>query len=923
MKLHVREVLSRLQQHHLYVKLEKCEFHWATVTFLGYMISRRGVEMDVVKVRVVTDWPAPTMVRELQRFLGFANFYRRFIRNYSSVAGRLTSLLRGKPKRLVWTDQAREAFQQLKDCFTMAPILQHLDPDLPFVVEVDTSSSGLRAVLSQRHGEPGKLHPCSAGGVASLAGGSAHPFQVLTDHRNLEYLRGAKRLNPRQARWALFFTRFRFMVTYHPGSKNSKADALSRKFETADEPVLDEPILPVTAILALVCWNLVEEIQRAHAEDPPPADCPPTKIFVPPQFCIQVIRLPSAMQTAEALFMHMFQNFGLHEDIVSDRGSQFTFQVWGSLCARLGIGVSLSSSYHPQSNGQVERLNQEIGRFLRSYCSREQHRWSEFLPWAEYAQNSLIHSSTGLMPFQCVLGYQPPLFPAVEEWYRRSQEVWERAHVRLQRAVHKQRIQADRCHRPHTSCQVGQKVWLSTRNLRLKLPCHKLSPKFIGPFEIVRQVNPVAYRLRLPAAYRICPTFHVSLLKPAHTLAGEVPDGGEPPPPLDVEGSPANRVRALLDSRRVRSRLQYLVDWEGYGVEECSWVEAVDIMDPSLTEDFHRDHPNKPAPRLRGRPQRTTPGGVPAILKKNIRAVVLHAGTNDIGLRQTEILKKDFRSLVEKVRTTLPTTRIIVSGPLPMFQRGIESRMRAEAKITCSVHEQCHDSPKIRPREGAVTRVFSYVWFQRAQIRVRTSCSSRGFRVRRRLCHPVLDSSSAVGVEQRGALGRVFHAGLNPTLQTELACHVEATSLSQFVATAIRLDNLRCQRQAGASDMATACPRVRMDYPGWGERDPEPMQLGRYRLAEEERRPRGPLRQCYHCGSSGHVSPHCPERASDTQVGDRSLLLSLTVPVSLMFSDRCVRVPALIDSGAAMNLIDGGARDLHLPLCTIFKDHGH
>ncbi|KAK3545920.1 hypothetical protein QTP70_016718, partial [Hemibagrus guttatus] len=84
--VHIWEVLSRLQQHHLYVKLEKCEFHRATVTFLGYVISRRGVEMDKVKVWAVTNWPAPTTVQELQRFLFFDNFYRRFIRNYSSVA---------------------------------------------------------------------------------------------------------------------------------------------------------------------------------------------------------------------------------------------------------------------------------------------------------------------------------------------------------------------------------------------------------------------------------------------------------------------------------------------------------------------------------------------------------------------------------------------------------------------------------------------------------------------------------------------------------------------------------------------------------------------------------------------------------------------------------------------------------------------
>ncbi|KAK3568298.1 hypothetical protein QTP86_003141 [Hemibagrus guttatus] len=101
---HVRAVLSRPQRHQFYVKPEKCEFHQTMMTFLGYVITRQGVEMDLTKVHAVTEWPSPTTVKELQWFLGFANFYRHFIRNYSSVAGPLTSLLRGKPRRLAWTD---------------------------------------------------------------------------------------------------------------------------------------------------------------------------------------------------------------------------------------------------------------------------------------------------------------------------------------------------------------------------------------------------------------------------------------------------------------------------------------------------------------------------------------------------------------------------------------------------------------------------------------------------------------------------------------------------------------------------------------------------------------------------------------------------------------------------------------------------
>ncbi|KAK3511449.1 hypothetical protein QTP70_008894 [Hemibagrus guttatus] len=117
--------------------------------------------MDQCKIQAVTSWPEPGSFKELQRFLGFANFYRRFIQNYSIEASPLISLLRGKPKKLAWPETARKAFEKLKNCFTTASILCHPDPDTLFVVVVDASSSGIRAVLSQCQGNMGKLHPCA------------------------------------------------------------------------------------------------------------------------------------------------------------------------------------------------------------------------------------------------------------------------------------------------------------------------------------------------------------------------------------------------------------------------------------------------------------------------------------------------------------------------------------------------------------------------------------------------------------------------------------------------------------------------------------------------------------------------------------------------------------------------------------------
>ncbi len=165
--------------------------------------------MDQGKVTAVAEWPTPQTIKELQRFLGFANFYRRFIKGFSLLTAPLTTLLRGKPKSLSWNPNAHDAFDSLKTAFSTAPILRHPDPQVPFVVEVDASTTGAGAVLSQLFGEPPRLQPCAyyskkltpaeqnydweqgatnhqacARGVAALAGGSKPP--VHCHHRSQE-----------------------------------------------------------------------------------------------------------------------------------------------------------------------------------------------------------------------------------------------------------------------------------------------------------------------------------------------------------------------------------------------------------------------------------------------------------------------------------------------------------------------------------------------------------------------------------------------------------------------------------------------------------------------------------------------------------------------------------------------------------------
>ncbi|KAJ1584738.1 hypothetical protein NDA11_006031 [Ustilago hordei] len=156
---HVTEVLTRLRSNRLFAKLSKCEFHTKTVEFLGYIIKPMGIEMDPEKVRTVKEWPMPESIHDIQRFLGFANFYRRFIAHFARIAKPLTALV--KPierfKKFELPEEAQQAFHKLIQAFTSAGVLQHFDYHLPTRLETDASDFAIAGVLKQEH--EGQWHP--------------------------------------------------------------------------------------------------------------------------------------------------------------------------------------------------------------------------------------------------------------------------------------------------------------------------------------------------------------------------------------------------------------------------------------------------------------------------------------------------------------------------------------------------------------------------------------------------------------------------------------------------------------------------------------------------------------------------------------------------------------------------------------------
>ena len=272
-RLHVQRVLERLKDYGLYINLKKCEFDTDEVDFLGFIVSTKGVRMDPKRIQMIKEWPKPKTYREVQVFLGFVNFYRRFIYRYSKIVAPLTSLLKGsengkKKGPFEWPESAEQAFRQLCDIFMSASLLTHYDPSKKIRVKTDASNFAVADILSQQD-EDGNWRPMTFWSrkmipaeqnyetydqelLAIVAAfkqwrhyleDSLYPIEVLSDHNNLKGLMTKKKLNSRQARWAQVLAAYDFEIFHRPGAKNP-ADGPSRRPDYEGASPLNTKLLP-------------------------------------------------------------------------------------------------------------------------------------------------------------------------------------------------------------------------------------------------------------------------------------------------------------------------------------------------------------------------------------------------------------------------------------------------------------------------------------------------------------------------------------------------------------------------------------------------------------------------------------------------------------------------------------------------------
>ena len=310
----------------------------------------------------------------------------------------------------------------------------------------------------------------------------------------------------------------------------------------------------------------------------------------------------STAGTACLFVRHVWKHHGLPRKVVSDRGPQFVAEFTQELYRMLGIRVAATTAYHPQGDGQTERVNQELEQYLRLFTNQCQDDWADLLPLAEFQYNNHIHSATQHPPFLLEngrlpwMGFEPDQQPSrvesVNEFTEWMKGTLEEAKAALAKSKDDMARYYNQGRTTAPEYKPGDKVYLDASDISTTRPSRKLSHRHLGPFPIEQKVGNGAYRLKLPLSMkRIHPVFNVVKLTPApiDPIAGRWI--APPPLPEIVDGEEEWVVEDILDSKVINRKLRYLVKWKDFGVEHNLWEPWENIHAPNLVAEFHRRHP--------------------------------------------------------------------------------------------------------------------------------------------------------------------------------------------------------------------------------------------------------------------------------------------------------------------------------------------
>ncbi|KAL4354155.1 hypothetical protein GQ457_06G012060 [Hibiscus cannabinus] len=507
-----------------------------------------------------------------------------------------------------WGKEEETTFEALKQAVSSAPVLALPDFNLEFIVETDASDQGVGIVPVQK-GKPLAFFSKGLGVryqglsvyekemLAALMAVKKWPaylvgrhFIIKTDHQSLKFLAENQAINTFQQKWVVKKMGYDYEVQYRKGVHNVVADVLSRRPEIGSllamgmSKVTTDMMDRVAATwrndekLLKVVKN-IEKWSNKHMKYKWDGNILKRKE--------NIVVGNDVMLRRELIKFFHGSAIGGHSGEHATTQRLTTVFYWKGLRREVKNFVrelSASTAYHPQSDGQTERVNQRIETYLRCMTGEKPKEWADWLHLAEWWYNTIFHTAIQLTPYQAMYGQPPPIHlpyiagdsvvAAVDRSLQQREVAIKMLKFHIKRAHDRMKPQADK---EQNDCefQVGEWVFLKLQPYRQQSVvfrnCQKLVPKWFGPFMIIAKVGKVAHKLKFPDNSKVHPMFHVSQLKKqvgSNVVQSDLPVIG---PDDSMSNEPVKIIDRRIGKRGNREVTEVLVEWSNTFPEDATW----------------------------------------------------------------------------------------------------------------------------------------------------------------------------------------------------------------------------------------------------------------------------------------------------------------------------------------------------------------